>query len=220
MSDLLKKKAADRALDLIANQMTVGLGTGSTVNFFIDGLIEKKLNIKVVASSHQSEKRAKEGSLSVLNINDVSSIDIVVDGADEIDPQKRMIKGAGGAFVREKILAKNGKKMVVIADGSKMVRHLGKRPLPVEVSVFGYKFTKNTLEKMGLKSTLRLKDGKPFESDNHNYILDLHLTSIKSLEKLESLLLEIPGVVDTGFFLNFNPTLIIAHSLAEVEIVE
>jgi ribose 5-phosphate isomerase A len=222
MIDLLKKKAAETALSLIKDNMIVGLGTGSTANFFIDGLIQKQkegLNIRVVASSSESEKRAQNGSLRVLNINDVLNIDIVVDGADEIDFEKRMIKGGGGALLREKILASNAAKMVVIADSSKMVKKFG-RPLPLEVTSYGYKFTKNTLEKMGFKSSLRMKNDKPFVTENYNYILDVVLNNIQSPEKIDSQLLKIVGVVETGFFLNFDPLLIISHSATEVEIIE
>lgn len=220
--DLLKKKAADAALKFIKNQMIVGLGTGTTTNYFIDSLIEKckkGLRIKVVASSLGSEKKARKGGLEILDLNDVSKIDVVVDGADEIDNKRRMIKGGGGALLKEKILASNAKKMIVIVDESKMVKKLGIRPLPIEVVPFGYSHIERKVEKMKLGAKLRMNGSKPFVTENHNFILDLSLKGISDLEALNSELLNIVGVVETGFFLNFNP-LVICAGISGVDIIE
>src|SRR5437016_2136768 len=119
MQELGKKAAGEKAATLIENGMIVGLGTGSTAAYFIQALIQRKLRIKTVASSHRSAEMAKAGGLAVFELNEVSHIDITVDGVDQIDHQKRMIKGGGGAHVREKILASASEEMVVIADASK-----------------------------------------------------------------------------------------------------
>jgi ribose 5-phosphate isomerase A len=220
--DTLKKKAANAALKFIKKQMIVGLGTGSTTNYFIDCLIEeckKGLCIKVVASSLESEKRAQKGGLEILDINEVSKIDVVVDGADEVDCENRMIKGGGGALLKEKILASCAKRMIVIIDESKMVKKLGSKPLPIEVVPFGYKHIERKLKKMKLSSKLRMKGGKPFVTENHNLILDLSLKGVTNLEGLNRELLDIVGVVETGFFLEFNP-LVICAGVAGVDIIE
>ena len=156
-----KKAAGQAAADLIKNDMIVGLGTGSTANYFIEALafrVKQGLHLKaVVPSSKRSHDLAKRLALPVQDINDVPHIDITVDGADEIDPLKRMIKGGGGAHVREKILAANSHEMIVIVDETKRVSKVGVGKLPVEILFFGSPATRNNLEKMGYFGKWRIK---------------------------------------------------------------
>ena len=136
-----KKAAAEKAISFVKDGMIVGIGTGSTTFYFIENLIRQckaGLNIKAVASSEKTMEIARKGEIPLLDINTVKSLDIYVDGADEIDPEKRMIKGGGGALVREKISANMSKERIFIIDESKLVQKLGQRPLPVEIIHFGH----------------------------------------------------------------------------------
>lgn len=213
-----KKAAGEKAATMIEDDMIVGLGTGSTAAYFIQALIKKKLRIKTVASSQRSEEMAKAGGLHVLNINEVNRIDITVDGADEIDHQRRLIKGGGGAHVREKILACASSEMIVIADESKVVTKLGKTKLPVEILPYGHNFAKLRIESLGYSSSWRVADvtsllQELYVSENGNFILDIHFPSLlKNPEEVHAKLLEIPGVVDTGFFFNLAKKAIIGRS--------
>lgn len=220
MSKELKMAAARAALGYVRDKMIVGLGTGSTAECFIDLLIENRKNfdIKVVPSSKKTELSAKNGNLSVIDINEVEKIDLMVDGADEVDDLKRMIKGGGGAFFREKILAKAAKRMVVIVDKSKCVEQLGKREIPVEVISFGHKFTKIEIQNKGFRCRLRLdSDHSPYITDNNNYIYDVSLDSfISDPEHIHNRLISITGILETGLFFGLNATIIIASSSKDV----
>ena len=203
--------------------MLVGLGTGSTASFFIDNLIERckqGLKITAVATSIKSQDLAREGGIHLVNTDEITSIDLTVDGADEIDNQKRMIKGGGGALVREKILASISKEMIVIVDTHKVVDRLGAFPLPVEIIPFAYKSTIEKLEKLGVKGALRM-DGHefPYVSDNGNYIFDIKFTKpLEDPESVDRQIRGIVGVVDTGFFFNLAGRVVIGHSNGKVEI--
>ena len=147
-----KEAAAKEALTFIKSNMVIGLGTGSTAKIFVDLLAKKffseKLNIKVLSTSSKTEIQAKNLGLPLTQINKVSNIDIVIDGADETDMKLNLIKGGGGALLQEKIVASNSNKMIVIVDSSKVVENLGKFPLPVEIVKFGCNSTKKQIEKM------------------------------------------------------------------------
>lgn len=216
-----KKAAGEKAATLIENEMIVGLGTGSTAAYFIQALIQKckrGLRIKAVASSHRSFEMAKEGGIPVFEINEVSHIDVTVDGADEIDHQKRMIKGGGGAHVKEKILAYASAEMIVIVDESKVVQTLGTAKLPVEIIPYGSLFTRKKIEALGFFGKWRTAKSSHlnqelFITENGNYLLDIELkTPLISPEKTDELLLQIPGVVDTGFFFKIAKKVIIGKS--------
>jgi ribose 5-phosphate isomerase A len=202
-----KKAAAEEAAKHIESGMKVGLGTGSTANYFIDALAARKLDIVCIPTSIASRERAEKLGLKISNIEETPYIDITVDGADEFDPQFRLIKGGGGAMHREKIVAASSRFMVVIADQSKQVNTLGKFPLPVEVSRFGVSPTAWKMErafehlKLERKMVLRAKDGKPFITESGNAIIDCALGSIPDPEQLEALLNNIPGVIETGLFI-------------------
>jgi ribose 5-phosphate isomerase A len=207
-----KKAAAEKAISFIKDGMIVGIGTGSTTFYFIEKLIKQckaGLNIKAVASSEKTMDIARKGEIPLLDINTVKSLDIYVDGADEIDPEKRMIKGGGGALVREKISANMSKERIFIVDESKLVSKLGQRPLPVEIIPFGSAATLHQLGRLGYKGTLRLKNNAPYITDNHNFIYDVHLPDNAKPEMVHQQITAVPGVVDTGFFFNLAGRVII-----------
>lgn len=215
-----KDAAGKAACELIQDHMTVGLGTGSTVQYFIQHLGEKcrgGLKVSACATSRGTEIQAKKNKIPLQDIDQFTSFDIVVDGADEIDPQKQMIKGGGGALLREKIVASMTKNMVVIIDESKYVKRLGKFPLPVEILPFAHQVTLKKLEEF--HPMLRLRDRSPFLTDNQNYIADLHLEAIEFLEKLDQILHHIPGVLETGLFLNFAKTVIVGYSNGSTRLI-
>jgi ribose 5-phosphate isomerase A len=209
-----KQAAALKALEWVEDGMVLGLGSGTTSHHFIRGLIKKfqqGLTIQAIASSEESETLAQSGGIPLLDMTQVSSLDLTVDGADEIDPQKRMIKGAGGALVREKILASMSREMVVIVDSSKLVDTLGQAPLPIEVIPFGVSATIGRLEKLSLQGTLR-GGSAPFLTDNGNYIYDARLPPhLENPESLHLQLVQIPGVVDTGFFFGLAGRVVIGQ---------
>jgi ribose 5-phosphate isomerase A len=206
-TDQGKKAAAMAAVNLIEDGMVIGLGTGSTASYFIRGLAERcreGLKVTAVASSKQSEELALSLQVPIVDIDTLTSLDLVVDGADEIDPQKQMIKGGGGALLREKIIATMSREMVVIVDASKCVQTLGAFPLPIEILPFASRATLFHLQKLGLQGHMRqCKDGALFVTDNGNYIYDIHEGLLNTnLEHLNEALLSIPGVLETGLFLN------------------
>lgn len=209
----IKKKLGHEAAKLVQEGMLVGLGSGTTAAFFIESLgkrCQEGLKIQAVSSSLKSLEIAKKVGIPTLEMDNVTSIDLTIDGADEIDPQRRMIKGGGGAHVREKIIASTSKKMVVIVDESKLVTTLGKFGLPVEILPFGYKATIAKLNRLGFDGKLR---GKPFVTDNGNYIFDIHTPAFfPHPEESNELILHIPGVVDTGFFFDLVTNVLIGYA--------
>ncbi|MGD2170328.1 MAG: ribose-5-phosphate isomerase RpiA [Chlamydiota bacterium] len=218
-----KKAAATAALEFIKSNMTIGLGSGSTSEIFIEELIKKVksgLKIQAVSSSKKSEALAKKGNILVKRIDEVTNIDLTIDGADEIDPDKKMIKGGGGAHVREKILATSSQKMIVIIDETKQVKTLGERALPVEIIEYGHLHTEKKLNKIGFKGVWRKNpDGSLFITDNNNYIYDVTIKSLtQKPEEIHSQILGIPGVVDTGFFFRIAHTVIVGHLDGSYEI--
>ncbi len=216
-NDEMKKAVAEKAVnEYVKDGMTVGLGTGSTAYYAIKRLGERVreegLNIKCTATSVRSEELAKEFGLTVLDVDDVDFIHVTIDGADEVDPNMQLIKGLGGALIREKIVAAASESEVIIVDETKIVETLGTRcPLPVEVLKFGHKKTKYALELQGCEATLRTVDQQPFVTDNGNYIYDCKFESIKNPFFLESRINVIPGTVDNGLFLNTATTVLVSH---------
>ena len=207
-----KKAAAIAALDYVKPGMKVGLGTGSTANHFITALADKVkkegLDIECVATSRQSFQLASQLGLKMTNLDKQPRLDVCVDGADEFDGNFQLIKGGGGAMLIEKIVATSARYMIVIADESKKVASLGKFPLPIEVVPFGVNATAWKIERalrlLNLKGklVLRLKDGKPFETDSGNVIIDAALGLIPEPGRLTSMLNTIPGVVEDGLFVD------------------
>lgn len=200
---IAKKAAAQRATTLIESGMVVGLGTGSTAYWAIQevgALVQQGMKLKAVASSTASEEEAKKAGIEIVAFDSFTSIDIYIDGADEIDEEKNLIKGGGGALLREKILAYNSKQFIVIVDESKLVKQLGKFHLPVEIIQFAQPLTMHNIARLHGTPALRMKEAKPFVTDNGNWIVDCDFGAISTITKLTQQLHAIPGVVETGLF--------------------
>lgn len=200
-----KQLAAEAAVQYIQNGMTVGIGTGSTSAFAIEAIgkkLQQGLSIKAVASSLRSEEMAKAAGVGLISFSEVNTIDIYIDGADEVDKNLNLIKGGGGALLREKILAFNSKQFIVIVDSSKQVEHLGKFPLPVEVTPFAMELTIRQLQKLNCTTTIRQANNKPYVTDNGNHIIDCHFQKIEKVDELNRSIHAIPGVVENGLFPN------------------
>lgn len=223
-----KKRAGYLAADFVEKGMIVGLGTGSTVKYFIERLVERnkteELRIQTVSSSTHSLTLAQKGNLPILDINQIDNIDLTVDGADEIDTKKRMIKGGGGALLREKILAKMSREMIVIVDESKQVSLLGKKKLPIEVVPFACIPTLHKIQKRGLEAQFRTKTDQTTDfyiTDNGNYIIDIQFnTVLENPEQEHYFFREIPGVVETGFFFNLAGRVIVSLANGEVVVIK
>ena len=195
--DELKQQAALRALDYVIEGSIVGVGTGSTANFFIDGLATMKDRIAgAVASSEVSARRLAGHGIRLLDMNDVDDLPVYIDGADEIDASLAMIKGGGGAQTREKIVAAVARKFVCICDATKKVAQLGRFPLPVEVIPMARAQVARELARLGGRPVLR----EGFTTDNGNLILDVHGLSISDPASLEVTIDGIVGVVTSGLF--------------------
>src|SRR6478672_3863245 len=178
-----KQAAAYQAVEAVKAGMVVGLGTGTTAYFAIEKLGERVrdgLLVKAVCSSAATEDLARKAGIEIIAFSAISSIDLYIDGADEVDGKFNLMKGGGGALVREKIVAFNSKQFIVIVDSSKPVKTLGGFPLPVEVVPFAVNLTIQHLEKLGGKAVLRQKEGKTFVSDNGNFIVDVQLAKIEN----------------------------------------
>ena len=195
--DELKQHAAEAALKFVDDDMIVGVGTGSTVNFFIDALAGIKHRINgAVSSSVATEERLKAHNIPVLSLNNAGTLPVYVDGADEATKHRHLIKGGGGALTREKIVAAASEKFVCIIDSSKAVDVLGAFPLPVEVIPMAQSYVARELVKLGGQPVLR----EEFNTDNGNIILDVHNLSILEPLELEQSINNITGVVCNGLF--------------------
>ena len=196
-ANTLKKSAADAALTYVRDDTVVGVGTGSTVNYFIEALAARKARIDgAVASSEASATRLRALHIPVRELNDTDGCDVYVDGADEVTEHLAMVKGGGAALTREKIVAQTSRTFVCIADGSKLVPVLGKFPLPVEVIPMARSFVARELVKLG--GMPQLRDG--VTTDNGNLILDVRGLTILNPVELETAINQIPGVVTNGIF--------------------
>ena len=199
--DALKQEVARAALAYVVEGEIVGVGTGSTANFFIDALATMKDRIRgTVASSEATAARLRAHGIAVFDLNDIESMPVYVDGADEITAQGAMIKGGGAALTREKIVASVAKKFVCIADGSKLVDQLGRFPLPIEVIPMGHAVVARKLTALGGTPRLRMKDGAPLLTDNGCMIIDLLGLQIADPAMLEQQINDIVGVVTNGLF--------------------
>ena len=205
-----KRAAAHYAADLVEDGMRVGLGTGSTATHLVRRLgerVREGLQIRTVATSDATERLAREVGLATGSLDELGWLDLTVDGADEFDAALNLLKGGGGALLREKIVATCSDRMIVIADASKEVETLGAFPLPVEVVPFGSRVTKALIEEamagLGLpdvEARLRIRGERPFETDGGNHVLDLHLRRIVSPWQTSLVVNQIPGVVENGLF--------------------
>lgn len=206
LQDQLKRQAAEAALDYIEPNTIVGVGTGSTVNYFIDALATRKHDIEgAVSSSEASTARLKAHGIEVFELNNVADLPVYVDGADEIDEHMRMVKGGGGALTREKIIAAVADKFICIADDSKVVGRLGNFPVPVEVIPMARSYVAREIVKLGGDPVWR----QGFVTDNGNVILDIHNFDILDPVQLEQQLNSIVGVVTNGLFANRGANLAI-----------
>jgi ribose 5-phosphate isomerase A len=216
----LRRAAASRALDLVAPGMRLGLGTGSTAAAFVTLLgarVRDGLDIVGVPTSEATRVQAESLGIRLATLDEQPELDLTIDGADEVDPQLRLIKGGGAALLREKIVACASRRMVVIADAAKRVDRLGAFPLPIEVNAFGLNATQRAVEAAvqgaGCTGAVRLRrgsDGAPLTTDGGHHILDAHLGAIPDPEALGAALWAVPGVVEHGLFLGIADAAILA----------
>ncbi len=213
----LKQKAADEAVDLVQSGMVLGLGTGSTTRFALKyiGLRIKTgelQNIVAIPSSLQTEKIAKHLGIPLTTFDEHQEIDLTIDGADEVDPQLNLIKGGGGALLREKILAQSSRRNIIIVDENKLSPKLGtKWPLPVEVIPFSFKTLANYITSLGAEVIIRIKnDGSPFTTDQNNFILDCNFGPISNPSDLALKLCQRAGIIEHGLFLGLATEVIVA----------
>lgn len=223
-SEEIKKNAGLYAADLVRNGMTFGLGTGSTVYWLIQELGERVaqgLEIRAVPTSKQTVVLAGKAGIPLTDLDQVDSLPLAIDGADEIDPYGQLIKGGGGALLQEKIVASAAERLVIIADQSKLVPRLGKFPLPVEVIPFGHKQVMRRIMDSGLcrEVKLREKNGQPFITDHQHYILDCQMDTIEHPLFLNAALENIAGVVETGLFINMTAHAIIGYDDGKIEMI-
>lgn len=213
--DNLKKRVAYEAINYIEDGMVVGLGTGSTMYYAIQSLgerIKEGLKIKCIPTSEKTAEWARSYNIPLTDFSEVNYLDIVIDGADEVDENFQLIKGGGGALLREKIVANATDQFIVIIDESKYVKSLGKFKLPVEVVPFGWEVTARAIEALGCNATLRIDHNGIFLTDNDHYILDCDFKVINNPEKLNHDLISIVGVVETGLFINMARKVLISYS--------
>lgn len=216
--DQFKKSAAEAAVTQIRNGMIVGLGTGSTAAYAIDAvgeLVKNGIHVVGVPTSEHSATQARALNIPLATLGDIAQVDLTIDGADEVERQSlNLIKGRGGALLREKLVASASKKVVIIVDETKMVDRLGSRyAVPVEVVPFGWQVTARRLEKLGAKVSLRSgADNRMFVTDGGNYILDCGFGPISAPAFLEQEMNNIVGVVEHGLFLDMATEVIVAGS--------
>jgi ribose 5-phosphate isomerase A len=224
----LKRAAALRALDFVEDGMRLGLGSGSTAEAFVEVLaprVKGGLRILGTATSQRTAELARSLAIPLADLDTLAALDLTIDGADEADHALTLIKGGGGALLREKIVAASSKRMIVIADASKLVAKLGRYPLPVEVDTFGHGTTAarivHILDLLGyhrIPLALRQRDGQVFKTDAGNLIYDCPLGAISDATALARALSDIPGVVEHGLFIGLANTLIVAGA-AGIEII-
>jgi ribose 5-phosphate isomerase A len=222
--DEIKKIVGIYAADLVKQGMIIGLGTGYTVYWLIQELgkrVKQGLVIEIIPTSVQTRQLAKDAGIHIANMDMITSLPLAIDGADEIDPGGQLIKGGGGALLQEKIVAGASDELIIIADNSKLVPELGRFPLPVEVIPFGYKHVQQKIMRLGVckKAILRQKNGQPFITDHHHYILDCECEKIEDAILLNNDLHNIPGVVETGLFINMASRAIVGYEDERIEVI-
>jgi len=223
MANELEKEAAARAsLRFVKDGQVVGLGTGSTAAHFITLLgdqVKQGLRIRGIPTSVRSRDMAMSLGIPLTTLDECQEIAVTVDGADEVDPQLRLIKGGGGAALREKIVASATKQLVIVADASKQVAKLGKFPLPVEVIKFAEALVAKRIRALGAEVSVRKDaDGKPFLTDENNHILDCSFGEIQDADGLARELSDMPGVVEHGLFIGMASVVLFARGSEIVEL--
>jgi ribose 5-phosphate isomerase A len=221
-NDQEKEAAARASLRFVKDGQVVGLGTGSTAAYFIQLLAEQVKNglrIRGIPTSVRSEELAESLGIPLTTLDECQEIAVTVDGADEVDPQLRLIKGGGGAALREKIVASATKQLVIVADATKQVQRLGKFPLPVEVIKFAQTLVSKRIAALGAEVRLRTgNDGKPFVTDENNHILDCRFGEIRDPDRLARELSEMPGVVEHGLFIGMASVALLARGSEIIEL--
>ncbi|KML41923.1 ribose 5-phosphate isomerase [Cytobacillus firmus] len=213
--DLQKKAAGEKAADFVEDGMIIGLGSGSTVYWFLKRLgelVNAGLTVKGVPSSLRTEGWAREFNIPLADFSETQILDLAIDGADEVDPEFNLTKGGGGSLLREKIVDANAKKLIIIVDESKLVQQLGKFPLPVEIVPFGWELTTKRITELGAIPQLRVNDGEVFVSNNGNYILDCQFERIPNPKELHKQLKQITGVVETGLFIEMTDLVLVGRT--------
>ena len=223
-ANVAKRAAAFAAADLVQSGMQIGLGSGSTFLFVFERLAERMrkdgLEVRGVATSSGTAAAAQQAGIPLVELDAVERLDLAIDGADEVDPRKNLIKGGGGAHVRERIVAAAAKELVVIVDDRKLVPVLGKAfLLPIEVLPFGWKHAERRIAATGCKPQLRLRDGKPFVTDNGNYVLDCKYDGIEDPAWLDEHLNALVGVVDHGLFVGMAGRVLVGDAQGKVRII-
>ncbi len=218
-----KQLVGEKACDFLSDGMTIGLGTGSTAFYAIQKvgqLVKEGMSIKAVPTSKATEELAQQLNIPLIDVNKVRSIDLTIDGADEFDKNKQLIKGGGGALLREKIIASITKEFICIADYSKKSDFLGSFALPVEVTPFASELTASLLSDLGCLVSFRMNDDKLFLTDNQNYIVDCKFNKIENPESLSFQINSLPGVVENGLFVNIAKKIICTNESGKLEIIE
>jgi ribose 5-phosphate isomerase A len=221
-NDQEKMAAARASLRFVKDGQVVGLGTGSTAAYFIQLLgeqVKNGLRIRGIPSSDRSREQAASLGIPLATLDECQQIDVTVDGADEFDPQLRLIKGGGGALLREKIVASATRQLVIVADRTKRVPVLGKFPLPVEVIKFAQALVKKKIEALGAQVEVRRNaDGKAYLTDENNYILDSRFGQIPDADALARQLSDMPGVVEHGLFIGMASLVLVADGSNIIEL--
>jgi ribose 5-phosphate isomerase A len=222
-TDPMLAAVAARALEFVADGMVVGLGTGRAATAFVHALgarVQQGLRIRGVPTSEATATLARQLGISVIGLGDIETIDVTLDGADEVDPNLDLIKGYGGALVREKIVAAASRREIILVGSEKLVPRLGSHgKLPVEVVQFALPFCQRRLAALGCRPVLRSTNGKPYITDGGNYILDCGIDPIPSVRELEEALRAIPGVVGTGLFIAMAERVLVGEARGVRELV-
>lgn len=208
-----KRNAAKEASELVQDDMKVGLGSGTTLAEVVKILGEKETEAEFVVSSTGTQKIAEKMGLNLMSLEKGIELDMTIDGADEVNPNFDMVKGGGGAHTREKIVANVAKKVNIVVDKTKLVRNLGeKNPIPTEIVPFAKNYLFGVLENFGVAAEVRKNpNGKPFITDNGNYIIDTKIPDIKNPEKLGNKLAKIPGIIENGIFTDLADKIFVGH---------
>ncbi|MBC8080988.1 MAG: ribose-5-phosphate isomerase RpiA [Gorillibacterium sp.] len=217
-----KRLAAEKAVEYLKDGMIVGLGTGSTAYWAIREIgqrVRQGLNIKAIATSKPSEAHARRLGIPIVSFAEIDAIDITIDGADEVDGALNVIKGGGGALLREKIVASASKELIIIVDADKRVNHLGQFPLPVETVPFGSELTIQKLRALGCNPVLRIHEEAPLLTENGNYTVDCHFNRIDNPKELHRAINRIIGVVDNGLFIEMASRVIVGFDDGTVQIL-
>jgi len=221
-NDTEKEAAARASLQFVKDGQVVGLGTGSTAAYFIKLLgeeVKRGLRVRGIPTSDRSRDLALSLGIPLTTLDECQEIAVTVDGADEVDPQLRLIKGGGGAMLREKIVASATQQLVIVADATKQVAKLGKFPLPVEVIKFAQALVVKRIAALGADVRMRAgADGKPFLTDENNHILDCHFGEIQDADRLALELSRMPGVVEHGLFIGMASVVVFARGSEIVEL--